>query len=80
MWITRECEPYLQRNVGCGHPALSVVYRTGAPIDRVYREDDTGACVEAEIADGLQAHALEEIPLSSLARFTPVAGGRERRE
>lgn len=69
-----QCEPYLQRHIGCGRPTLAAVYRTAEPVERAYRRDDSGACVEAELAEGVQARALEEIPLSSLARFRPVAG------
>lgn len=66
------CEPYphvLTPSCG-GHSSLAAIYRATHPIERVWYVDEWGECVELEDAVALDAYALEEIPLDSLARFT----------
>ena len=67
------CEPYphvLAPSCG-GHWSLAAIYRATHPIERAwYLDEASGECVELEDAVALDAHAVEEIPLESLARFT----------
>lgn len=67
------CEPYPHvLTLSCaGLSSLAALYRATHPIDRAwYLDEASGACVELEDAVALDAYALEEIPLDSLARFT----------
>lgn len=49
----------------CSGSTIDGVYRVGAPLERVYHRDESGACVLDE--SGVVAHALTPVPLSTLA-------------
>ena len=52
----------------CNAPAIQAVFRIGDPLDTIYMQDDSGACV---VADALHSpgYTVTEIPLDSLARL-----------